>query len=59
MSKAKVRFTENDVARAIRAVLKTGVPVGRVLLDKVGNIVVIAGGQPGDDDQEDQRAPSA
>lgn len=43
MSKAKVRFTENDVARAIRAVRKTGTPIGRVIVDPVGNIIVEAG----------------
>jgi hypothetical protein len=40
MAKAKLLFTERDVSRAIRAVLKTGLPVGSVLIDKHGNIVV-------------------
>jgi hypothetical protein len=44
MPKAKLLFTERDVSRAIRAVLKTGLPVGSVLIDKRGNIVV----EPGD-----------
>jgi hypothetical protein len=44
MAKAKLRFTERDVSRAIRAVLKTGLPVGSVLIDKRGNIIV----EPGD-----------
>jgi hypothetical protein len=63
MSKAKVRFTENDVARAIRAVRKTGTPIGRVIVDVRGNIEVVAG-QPGDEatptsprKKADQRRP--
>jgi tRNA(Arg) A34 adenosine deaminase TadA len=44
MAKAKLLFTERDVSRAIRAVLKTGLPVGSVLIDKRGNIIV----EPGD-----------
>jgi hypothetical protein len=54
MAKAKLRFTENDVARAIRAVSKAGVRVGRVELDPAGNIVVVAA-EPGDDAQPLER----
>jgi hypothetical protein len=47
VAKAKLRFTERDVSRAIRAVTKAGVQVGRVVVDRDGNIVVIAA-QPAD-----------
>jgi hypothetical protein len=46
MAKAKLRFTERDVSRAIRAVAKTGTPIGRVIVDPRGNIIVEAGGPP-------------
>jgi hypothetical protein len=42
MAKAKLRFTERDVSRAIRAATKAGVQIGRVVVDTAGNIVVIA-----------------
>jgi tRNA(Arg) A34 adenosine deaminase TadA len=51
MAKAKLLFTERDVSRAIRAVLKTGLPVGSVLIDKRGNIIV----EPGDETPLQQR----
>jgi hypothetical protein len=47
MPKAKLRFTERDVSRAIRAATKAGVQVGRVVIDTAGNIFVVAA-QPGD-----------
>jgi hypothetical protein len=43
MPRARQLFTERDVSRAIRAVLKTGLPVGSVLIDKRGNIIVEPG----------------
>jgi hypothetical protein len=36
-------FKARDVTRAVKAVTKAGVPVARVMIDKSGNIVVIAG----------------
>jgi hypothetical protein len=48
MAKAKLRFTERDVSRAIRAAVKAGVQVGRVVVDTAGNIVVIAAGDATD-----------
>ena len=42
MAKAKLRFTERDVSRAIRASRKAGVEVARVIVDTAGNIVVVA-----------------
>jgi hypothetical protein len=47
MAKAKLRFTERDVSRAIRAASKAGVEVGRVDVDTTGTISVFAA-QPGD-----------
>jgi hypothetical protein len=44
MAKSKLKFTENEVRRAIRAVQKMGIGVGRVLVDRDGNISVIAAG---------------
>jgi hypothetical protein len=45
MAKARLRFTENEVARAVRAVRKTGVQIARVLVcPSSGNITVIAAG---------------
>jgi hypothetical protein len=40
MPRAKQLFKELDVARAVRAVARTGTPVGRVIVDPAGNIVV-------------------
>jgi hypothetical protein len=51
MAKAKLRFTERDVSRAIRAVSKTGVLVWRVVVDVHGNIII----EPGDDTPLEQR----
>ena len=48
MAKAKLRFTERDVSRAIRAAVKAGVQVGRIVIDTAGNIVVIAAGDVSD-----------
>ena len=48
MAKAKLAFKERDIMRALRACRKEGLPVGRVVVDTTGNIVVIAA-QPGDD----------
>jgi hypothetical protein len=42
VAKAKLRFTENDVARAIRSCLKTGLAVDRVVVETNGDIVVVA-----------------
>jgi hypothetical protein len=47
MARRNLRFKENDVSRAIRGVAKAGISVGRVMVDRDGNIVVIAS-QPGD-----------
>jgi tRNA(Arg) A34 adenosine deaminase TadA len=43
MAKAKLLFTERNVSRAVRAVARTGVPVGRVIVDPQGNIIVEVG----------------
>ena len=40
MAKAKLRFTERDVSRAIRASRKAGVEVARVTVDTAGNIII-------------------
>jgi hypothetical protein len=46
MAKAKLRFTERDVSRAIRAASKAGIEVARVVVDTAGNIVVVAAPSP-------------
>jgi hypothetical protein len=46
VAKSKLRFTENEIWRAIRAFRKSGLPVGRVEVDPAsGCIVVIAAGE--------------
>jgi hypothetical protein len=42
MPKGNLLFKERDVRRAIRGVTKAGVAVDRVLIDREGNIAVIA-----------------
>jgi hypothetical protein len=45
MAKSKLRFTENEIRRAIRAATKAGLQIGRVMVDPAsGNIVVVAAG---------------
>jgi hypothetical protein len=41
MAKAKLLFTENDVRRAIRAALKAGLQMERVVVDRQGNIEIV------------------
>jgi hypothetical protein len=43
VGRGRQSFRERDVTRAVKAVTKAGVPVARVMIDKGGNIVVIAG----------------
>ena len=40
MPKGNLAFKERDVRRAIRAVTKEGIAIGRVVIDPNGNIVV-------------------
>lgn len=47
MARRNLKFKERDVSRAIRGVVNAGISVGRVMVDRDGNIVVIAS-QPGD-----------
>jgi hypothetical protein len=42
MARAKLRFTENEVRRAIRAATKAGLQIGRVVVETTGDIVVVA-----------------
>ena len=45
MARSKLRFTENEIRRAIRAATKAGLQIGRVMVDPAsGNIVVVAAG---------------
>jgi hypothetical protein len=45
MAKSKLRFTENEIRRAIRAATKAGLQISRVMVDPAsGNIVVVAAG---------------
>jgi hypothetical protein len=43
MSRGKLRFKQRDVARAIRAAARSGVPTQRVEIDREGRIIVILG----------------
>jgi hypothetical protein len=43
MSRGKLRFKQRDVARAIRAAVRSGVPSQRVEIDREGKIIVILG----------------
>ena len=51
MPKANLAFKERDVRRAIRAVTKEGIAVGRVAFDRDGSFVVIT--KPINNDGED------
>jgi hypothetical protein len=46
MSRAPARFTQRDLARAIKGAVAGGLTVQRVEVDKAGKIVVIVG-EPG------------
>jgi hypothetical protein len=50
MPKGNLKFKERDVRRAIRAIAKEGIAVGRVAIDRDGNIVVAV--RSGSDDNE-------
>jgi hypothetical protein len=43
MSRGKQRFRQRELARALRAVDKSGVPVQHVAIDQKGNIIIIPG----------------
>lgn len=43
MGRGPQTFRARDVTRAVKAVTKAGVSVARVMIDKDGNIAVIAG----------------
>jgi hypothetical protein len=48
VSKNTLRFTENEVWRAIRAVRKSGLPIARVMVNpETGEIAVITAGEAG------------
>jgi hypothetical protein len=46
MARGVLLFKENDMRRALRAVKKEGVPVGRIVVTRDGDIEVIVG-KPG------------
>jgi hypothetical protein len=51
MARAPSTFRQQDVTRAVKAVVAAGVHIGRVEIDKAGKIVIIAAdeaGQPGE-----------
>jgi hypothetical protein len=41
MARARLSFKERDVARALRAAQKSGVPMQRVEIDRDGRIIMI------------------
>jgi nitrate reductase NapAB chaperone NapD len=43
MSRAAQSFTQNDVAKALKAAVKAGLEVNRFEIDRTGKIVVVAG----------------
>ena len=45
MSRGAQKYKQGDVTKAVKAVVKAGVPVGRVEIEN-GKIVVIAGNKP-------------
>jgi hypothetical protein len=53
MSRARQHFRQTDVTKAVKAVAKAGVPVGRVEISPEGHIIVIAGA-PGQGQNTDQ-----
>jgi hypothetical protein len=53
VAKNQLRFKERDVSRLVRAASKAGVVIDRVVVDRDGNIVVVAAG--GDDAPFDQQ----
>jgi hypothetical protein len=57
MAKSKLRFTERDVSRVIRATEKAGLQVGRVVVETTGDIVVVAAqlDEPRTDEPTDDR----
>lgn len=46
MSRGRCTFKQNDVTKAVKAVVAAGVEVARVELDRDGRIVIIAGKPP-------------
>ena len=53
MARRDLSFRQSDVTRAIRAVVAAGLSVARVMVDKTGAIVVIAG-EPGKPETADR-----
>jgi hypothetical protein len=43
MGRGPSRFKQEDVTRAVRAMVAAGIEVRRVVIEKAGNIVVVAG----------------
>jgi hypothetical protein len=43
MARGRVAFKERDLARALRAAQKSGVPMQRIEIDREGRIVMIPG----------------
>jgi hypothetical protein len=46
MTTRAARFTQSDLTRAVRAVAKAGVSIGRVEIDPAGTIIVMAAESP-------------
>jgi hypothetical protein len=54
MARGRLAFKERDLARALRAAQKSGVPMERVEIDREGRIVMFPGKPPEDDPELDE-----
>ena len=52
MARASLTFRQNDVTRAVKAVMAAGVKVERVEIDSVGKITIVTGQASGTERNE-------
>jgi hypothetical protein len=53
MARAPSTFRQQDVTRAVKAVVAAGVDIARVEIDKAGKIVIVTAGAPEVTDREE------
>jgi hypothetical protein len=53
MSRAPSTFRQQDVTRAVKAVVAAGVGIARVEIDRAGKIVIVTAGTPEVTDREE------